>query len=142
MNKLSHYLFFLFVGFRLCCFVCAATLYSWKSLEIVILSAKITVAFVRSRYSWKRYHKSHKCASFEPVFYLKSPWRCSPKKYLLLKCTMNRDVFKRTCLIGAFMQPILGWDFKSSFWVEECKIAPLIIAFDKDILQPQKGKNI
>ena len=25
-------------------------------------------------------------------------------KYLLLNCTMNREVCKRTCLIGAFIQ--------------------------------------
>ena len=29
-------------------------------------------------------------------------------KYLLLKCTTTRDVFKRTCLIDAFIRLFLG----------------------------------
>ena len=33
-------------------------------------------------------------------------------KYLLLKCTTKRDVLKRTCLIGAFIQHL------AFFWLE------------------------
>ena len=32
-------------------------------------------------------------------------------KYLLLKCTMNRDVFKRAFMIGAFIQHL------AQFWL-------------------------
>ena len=33
-------------------------------------------------------------------------------KYFLLKCTMNRDVFKRTFMIGAFIQHLTHFWFR------------------------------
>ena len=48
--------------------------------------------------TWKRFHKSHTYVCLELIVYK------GFFKYLLLNCTMNREVCKRNCLIGAFIQ--------------------------------------
>ena len=65
-------------------------------------------------------------------------------KYFLLKCTTNRDVFKRTRLTGTFIQHLTHFwlGFLRLFLGEECKIELPIIYFDRDMLQPQKVTNI
>ena len=65
-------------------------------------------------------------------------------KYVLLNCTMIRDVCKRTYLRSAFIQNL------THFWLVflglildgEVQNCTPVITFDKDMLQSQKAANI
>ena len=101
------------------------------------------VKLLRSKYylmePWREISQKLQMHSLWANFFLKKVHE-GVFKPLVLNCTVNRDACKRTCVIVVFMQHFnYFWlSFLGLFLGGNYKVTPLVITFDRDMLQTRK----